>query len=251
MPAVPQPLRRLRGVRALDGALYASGGDGASFNFADWGQDGAPLNPCGDPPGGVGATLSPPTAEGGALRSQDLRTAGDPVSLDGTVIRVNPATGAGLPTNPLASSADPNARRIVAYGLRNPFRVTERPGTDELWVGDVGWNDWEEINRLLPVDHGGPQLRLALLRGRGPPGRLRRREPQRLREPLLRRPSAVTLAVLRLPPHRARRAQRDVPDRQLVDGRGPVRLRLRRRVPIPRSTTTRCSSRTTPVTASG
>ena len=132
------------------GALYASGGDGASFNFADWGQDGSPLNPCGDPPGGVGATLSPPTAEGGALRSQDLRTAGDPVSLDGTVIRVNPATGAGLPTNPLASSADPNARRIVASGLRNPFRVTERPGTDELWVGDVGWNDWEEINRLLP-----------------------------------------------------------------------------------------------------
>ena len=37
-----------------DGALYASGGDGASFNFADYGQDGSPLNPCGDPPGGVG-----------------------------------------------------------------------------------------------------------------------------------------------------------------------------------------------------
>ncbi len=73
-----------------DGALYASGGDGASFNFVDYGQDGAPVNPCGDPPGGVGATLTPPTAEGGALRSQDLRTAGDPVSLDGSVIRVDP-----------------------------------------------------------------------------------------------------------------------------------------------------------------
>ena len=132
------------------GALYASAGDGASFNFADWGQDGSPVNPCGDPPGGVGATLSPPTAEGGALRSQDLQTAGDPVSLDGSVIRVDPATGAGLATNPLASSTDPNARRIVAYGLRNPFRITERPGTDELWIGDVGWNDWEEINRLVP-----------------------------------------------------------------------------------------------------
>ena len=41
-----------------DGALYASGGDGASFNWADFGQDGSPLNPCGDPPGGVGATLT-------------------------------------------------------------------------------------------------------------------------------------------------------------------------------------------------
>jgi PKD repeat protein len=136
-----------------DGALYASGGDGASFNFADWGQDGAPLNPCGDPPGGVGATLTPPTAEGGALRSQDLRTSGDPVTLDGTVIRIDPTTGAGAAGNPLAASGDANARRIVAYGLRNPFRFTFRPGTTELWAGDVGWNDWEEINRITnPAD---------------------------------------------------------------------------------------------------
>jgi glucose/arabinose dehydrogenase len=129
-----------------DGALYATGGDGASFNWADWGQDGAPLNPCSDPPGSAGAALAPPTAEGGALRSQDLRTAGDPVGLDGTVIRIDPATGAGVVGNPLAGAADANSRRIVSYGLRNPFRITQRPGTDEMWVGDVGWNDWEEIN---------------------------------------------------------------------------------------------------------
>lgn len=129
-----------------DGALYASGGDGASFNFVDYGQDGSPVNPCGDPPGAAGTPLIPPTAEGGALRSQDLRTSTDPVSLDGTVIRVDRATGAGVAGNPLASSADPNARRIISYGLRNPFRITARPGTNEIWVGDVGWNDWEEIN---------------------------------------------------------------------------------------------------------
>jgi glucose/arabinose dehydrogenase/PKD repeat protein len=133
---------------ASDGALYASGGDGASFNFVDYGQDGSPLNPCGDPPAGIGATLTPPTAEGGALRSQDLRTSGDPVSLDGAIIRVDPATGAALPDNPLAGNTDPNARRIIAHGLRNPFRFTARPGTSELWVGDVGWNEWEEINRI-------------------------------------------------------------------------------------------------------
>jgi Concanavalin A-like lectin/glucanases superfamily/Bacterial Ig domain/PKD domain/Glucose / Sorbosone dehydrogenase len=131
-----------------DGALYVSGGDGASFNFADYGQDGNPLNPCGDPPGGVGATLTPPTAEGGALRSQDLRTSTDPTSLDGAILRIDPNTGAGLPDNPLAFSSDPNARRIVAEGLRNPFRFTIRPGTSEVWLGDVGWNDWEELNRI-------------------------------------------------------------------------------------------------------
>ena len=57
--------------------------------------------------------------------------------------------------NPLISNADPNARRIIAYGLRNPFRQTliARPGTDEIWVGDVGSNTWEEIDRIAnPTD---------------------------------------------------------------------------------------------------
>jgi glucose/arabinose dehydrogenase len=131
-----------------DGALYVSGGDGASLSGVDWGQEGDPPNPCGDPPGGVGATLTPPTAEGGALRSQDLRTSGDPVGLDGTILRVDPATGAALPDNPLFSHADANARRIITYGLRNPFRFAIRPGTSEIWIGDVGHGDWEEIDRI-------------------------------------------------------------------------------------------------------
>jgi putative cell wall-binding protein len=135
--------------------LYVSGGDGASFTFADYGQDGSPLNPCGDPPVGVGGTQTPPTAQGGALRSQDVRTTGDPTSLDGTILRIDPTTGAGLPGNPFYASADPNMRRIVGYGLRNPFRITVRPGTNEVWAGDVGWNAWEEINRLTSPADGG------------------------------------------------------------------------------------------------
>ena len=131
-----------------DGMLYVSGGDGASFTFTDYGQDGNPLNPCGDPPGGRGATLAPPTAEGGALRSQDIRTTGDPATVDGAILRLDPATGAAAPGNPNAASPDANVRRIVAHGLRNPFRITVRPGTSEVWVGDVGWNVWEEIHRV-------------------------------------------------------------------------------------------------------
>ena len=141
-----------------DGMLYASAGDGASFNFVDYGQDGSPVNPCGDPPGGVGGSMTPPTAEGGALRSQDVltmptETATDPLSLDGTIIRVDPDTGEGLSDNPLwATSSDPNADRLIAHGLRNPFRFDFRPGTDELWTGDVGWNRYEEINRIADVN---------------------------------------------------------------------------------------------------
>lgn len=135
-----------------DGALYASAGDGASFNTVDYGQLGNPANPCGDPPTPAGTAATSPTAEGGALRSQDLRTGGDPVGLDGTVIRIDPATGAGVAGNPLAASSDPNARRIIASGLRNPFRFTFRPGTEELYIGEVGWNSHEAVERIADVN---------------------------------------------------------------------------------------------------
>ncbi len=133
-----------------DGALYASGGDGASFTFTDYGQVGD--NACNDYPGGP--NLAPPDSRGGGLRSQKVITDGVHVSLDGSVIRVDPETGAGLPSNPFAASADANARRVIATGLRNPFRFAVRPGTQELYVGDVGANTWEEINVVANAGDG-------------------------------------------------------------------------------------------------
>ncbi|GAA2817908.1 PQQ-dependent sugar dehydrogenase [Crossiella cryophila] len=134
-----------------DGALYVSAGDGASFNYADWGQT---KNPCADPPGVAGTNLSPPDAQGGALRAQSVRRPVDqPRTLSGSMIRIDPDTGAGLPGSPFAGSPDANARRVTAHGLRNPFRFAVRPGTSELWVADVGWGTWEEINRITnPAD---------------------------------------------------------------------------------------------------
>ena len=135
-----------------DGYLYVTGGDGASFNGMDWGQLGGhagsptPVNPCGDPfPGGVQST-----AEGGMLRSQDVRTQGDPTSLDGTIARIDPDTGNAPADNPMKdfAGADSNTKRIVATGFRNPFRMTFRPGHSDLYVGDVGQNTWEEVDRF-------------------------------------------------------------------------------------------------------
>jgi glucose/arabinose dehydrogenase len=121
--------------------LYVSGGDGANYLTADIGQlDG---NPCADPPN-----------EGGALRALDLLTPAtptDPTDYGGTVLAVDPDTGTALPSNPLIAGADVAARRILAYGLRNPFRMEFRPGSDDLYVQDTGWSTFEEVDRIL--DH--------------------------------------------------------------------------------------------------
>jgi glucose/arabinose dehydrogenase len=127
-----------------EGDLYASGGDGASFTSADYGQFGTTTpNPCGDPPGGKGTALEPPTAEGGSLRAQNLH------NLSGKIIRVDPDTGQGLPSNPMGTSPDEETRRIVALGFRNPFRFTFDPGTHELYTGNVGSSEIEEIDRFV------------------------------------------------------------------------------------------------------
>ncbi len=142
-----------------DGFLYVSAGDGASFSNQDWGQFGGtsgappptPANPCGDPPVPVGGAQVKPGAEGGALRAQSpRRTAGEPRVLNGSVLRLDPATGLAAPGNPfvVSGSADVNERRIIGYGFRNPFRIALKPGTNDVWIGDVGWSGWEELDRI-------------------------------------------------------------------------------------------------------
>ena len=139
-----------------DGWLYASGGEGADANDVDYGQLGFPqINQCDDPPARRGGMQSPPSAEGGALRAQDARTpadpldlAADPTGLSGTVIRIDPDSGEGVPGNPMSGSADANERRIVGFGFRNPFRFALDPGGGRVYVGNVGWGRFEEIDRF-------------------------------------------------------------------------------------------------------
>jgi glucose/arabinose dehydrogenase len=127
-----------------DGYLYASAGDGASSSFVDQGQNG-------------GIRCDDPTGQGGALKAQDVLTsvggeAGDPVSYSGSIIRIDPDTGAAPPDNPLVGGSVAGDDRVIAHGLRNPFRMAVRPGTDELWIGDVGWETTEEINLVADVN---------------------------------------------------------------------------------------------------
>jgi glucose/arabinose dehydrogenase len=127
-----------------EGALYVSGGDGANYeSIPDYGQLGTPPNPCGDPPSPAGTAPSPVSeSQGGALRAQNLKV------LNGAILRLDPDTGKALPDNPLAASGDENTRRTVAKGFRNPFRFTLDPQTGEIYTGNVGSSEIEEIDRF-------------------------------------------------------------------------------------------------------
>ena len=234
-----------------DGALYASGGDGASFNFADYGQDGAPVNPCGDPPGGVGATLTPPTAEGGALRSQDLRTAGDPVEPGRHGHPRRPRhrrRAAGQPARraaptPTRGASSPTACATPSASPCDPAPTSSGSATS---AGTTGRRSTGIAARPTPVENFG----WPCYEGVGPPGRLRRREPQHLREPL-RAPAGAVTAPYFTYHHNGR----VVPSETCPTGSSSVAglafafdaARARTRP----STTARCSSPTTRATASG
>jgi cysteine-rich repeat protein len=123
-----------------EGALYLSAGEGASFLYTDYGQQG---NPCSDP-----------ANQGGSLRSQDILTQADPQSWDGTLVRldVSGPTAVPWPTNATVGGSTSDDDAIIAHGMRNPFRFTIHPGpgpqTGELWIGDVGSSLWEELDRM-------------------------------------------------------------------------------------------------------
>ncbi len=58
------------------------------------------------------------------------------------------------PTNPYATSSV-YRREIWSYGLRNPWRFSFDRSTGDLWIGDVGQNRYEEVDRAGRAYGGG------------------------------------------------------------------------------------------------
>ncbi|OLC92389.1 MAG: hypothetical protein AUH86_19045 [Acidobacteria bacterium 13_1_40CM_4_58_4] len=55
--------------------------------------------------------------------------------------------------NPFVAQATA-AKEIWLYGLRNPFRFSIDHASGNLWIGDVGQNSFEEVDRLTPQQGG-------------------------------------------------------------------------------------------------
>ncbi|MFN7931356.1 MAG: PQQ-dependent sugar dehydrogenase [Blastocatellia bacterium] len=106
----------------LDGKIYVGMGDGSSFTAA--------------------------TEQ--SFRSQDLNY------YNGKILRINP-DGTAPSDNPFYDG-NPNSVRskVYSYGLRSPYRFTHKPGTGELYIGDVGAAKFEEINRGRGANFGWP-----------------------------------------------------------------------------------------------
>ena len=124
-----------------DGFLYISMGDGGGADDADGQEfvvaDGAPPD-----------NTTPIVGHQGDGNAQKLNT---PL---GKILRIdvngnNSANGQyGIPAdNPFVGM--PGLDEIYAFGFRNPFRMSFDTATGDLYVGDVGQNDIEEVDRVI------------------------------------------------------------------------------------------------------
>ncbi len=172
---VPNSRLVLLGTNMTDGFSFIH--DSHNTGSLLFGTDGTLLASCGESsatnsdPGSDETTYYAQALTDGILKSDDLNT---PIinenenvgswraqmvnCLSGKIIRIDPLTGDGIPSNPFYDPSDPRAAksRVWAMGFRNPFRMTLKPNTGNhlpsagnpgvLYVGDVGSFRKEEVD---------------------------------------------------------------------------------------------------------
>ena len=94
----------------------------------------------------------------GGSRGDPGNRAQDPGDLLGKLLRIDVESGAvpyAIPIdNPFVEATDTRPE-IWALGLRNPWRFSFDRQTGDLYIGDVGQNDYEEVNLQLAGSDGG------------------------------------------------------------------------------------------------
>lgn len=98
------------------------------------------------------------TGDGGSA-NDPLNAGQDLNSLLGKILRIDVNTDATQPylipeDNPFIGRDDARPE-IWSYGLRNPWRMSFDKLTGDLYIGDVGQNNFEEVNFQAAVSKGG------------------------------------------------------------------------------------------------
>ena len=120
-----------------NGGFIAFGPDGMLyFGLGDGGNE-------GDPWGTIGNGQNTQTLLGKILRI-DVGASG---STDYTIPPANPFTG-NVRCNADGSTSASNCPEIFAWGIRNPWKASFDRQTGQLWLGDVGQDLWEEVDKV-------------------------------------------------------------------------------------------------------
>ena len=129
-----------------DGTLLAGCGDGAGVSAEDAGSDASTGYR-----EALSAHLMTPAENVGAFRAQLVD------SLSGKILRLDAASGDGVPSNPFYDPKAPRAARsrVWVLGLHDPQHFTVRPGSGStrvtdgrpgtLYIGEAGFSTWEAL----------------------------------------------------------------------------------------------------------
>ncbi|MGD9933310.1 MAG: sorbosone dehydrogenase family protein [Dehalococcoidia bacterium] len=106
------------------------------------------------------------TGDGGGGGDPD-RAGQDVSTLQGKILRldVDGAAPFAIPAdNPFARTNGARGE-IWAYGLRNPWRFSFDRETGDLWIADVGQNEYEEVNLQPAASAGGENYGWSVMEG--------------------------------------------------------------------------------------
>ncbi|MEM6639906.1 MAG: PQQ-dependent sugar dehydrogenase [Pseudomonadota bacterium] len=101
------------------------------------------------------------TGDGGVFEAGGPDLAQDVTSLMGKMLRLHVTDAPGYqipPDNPFADGVG-GAPEVFAWGLRNPFRWNFDSETGDLWLGDMGSSQFEEINIIVKSGNYGWSIR--------------------------------------------------------------------------------------------
>jgi glucose/arabinose dehydrogenase len=97
----------------------------------------------------------------GGLAGDPHKNGQNTSSLLGKILRIDVNNG-----DPYTIPSDnPFGNEVWSFGLRNPWRISFDKATGDLWIGDVGQGEWEEVDYIPGGSPGGANFGWSIMEG--------------------------------------------------------------------------------------